>query len=414
MSTQRRLDADASTELSSHFPLLVFVVCFLLLSLCAVANPQSSDVLQQAYVPPELQVTDPDVKALLDSAEKSAKLGNYGEYLISLQKAFDLATKQKSLPDRGIVEDKIAVYYFTQGKLEDAKSQWLNSLTDGMAVSNLVLQADVLVALSALLQVSGHLDQAMKIVDQALDVSRKSKSLYIESRVLGELSRLQLLAGNQADARASIEEALQIDRFNQYDWEPSHLLYLANLNIAESKSDKAIEIGTSARDLAVKNENYLVFIQASLFLGQGYVQTGRAEEGIRMIELSRKGVSAQSKPLFQFPDGYNRTASLPYLRITFLEALARAYETANHLDDALRNWQDMYETATASGFALARAESARKLADLYKGRKEFTKSIDFYALAAEASSSGGNEQSRTEALTSEAACCSSRVKRRRH
>ena len=149
--------------------------------------------------------------------------------------------------------------------------------------------------------------------------------------------------------RASIEEALQIDRLNRYDWEPGHLLYLANLNVAESKTDKAIEIGASARDLAVKNENYLVFIQASLFLGQGYVQTDRADEGIRMMELSRKGVSGQNKALFQFPDVYDRNASVPYLKITFLEALASAYEAAKRPDDALKNWQDMYETATASG-----------------------------------------------------------------
>jgi tetratricopeptide (TPR) repeat protein len=257
------------------------------------------------------------------------------------------------------------------------------------------------VALSSLQQASGHLDQAMKSAGQALDLSRKSKNLFIESRVWGELSRLQLLAGRQADARASIEEALQIDRLNRYAWEPGHLLYLANLNVTESKTDKAIEIGTSARDLAVKNENYLVFIQASLFLGQGYAQTGRANEGIRLMELSRKGVSEQSKPLFQFPDSYNRTASLPYLKITFLEGLASAYQAANRPDDALKNWQDMYETATASGFALARAESARKLADLYKAKKELTKSIDSYALAAEASEAAGNEQSRIEALTSE-------------
>ena len=399
--SKQRLDCDASTKLSSDSPFLVLAVCFLLLSLCAAANPQSSEAPRQAYIPTELQVTDPDVKALLDSAEKSAKLGNYGEYLISLQKALDLATKQKSIADSGIVEDKIAVYYFTQGKLEDAKSQWLNSLTDGMAGSNLVLQADVLVALSTLQQASGHLDQAMKIVDQALDVSRRSKSLYIESRVLGELSRLQLLAGKQADARASIEEALQIDRFNRYDWEAGHLLGMAWVSVAESKADKAIEFATSARDLAASNENYLTFIQASLFLGQASVHKGQTDKGIRTLELARKGQSEQGKPLFKSPDGYTRTASQPYLTITFLEALGIAYETANRPDDALRSWKELYDTAASASFTLARAEGARHLADLYKVKKEFSKSENYYALAAESFATAGNEQSRIDALTSE-------------
>jgi tetratricopeptide (TPR) repeat protein len=131
------------------------------------------------------------------------------------------------------------------------------------------------------------------------------------------------------------------------------------------------------------------------------VRTGRLDEGVRMMELSRMGVSGESKPLFQSPDQYSRTASLPYLKITFLEGLASAYEAAKRPDDALKNWHDMYETAAASGFAVAKAESAHRLADLYKARKELTKSINFYALAAEASAAAGNEQSRTDALASE-------------
>jgi CHAT domain-containing protein len=392
MSRQRPSSCEA-------WPLVLVVLYHLLLSQFAVAAPQTT--AHQDYVPPELLVTDPNVKAALESADKSGKLGQYGECLKFLQKALELATSQKALADRAIVEDKFAVYYFTQGKLEDAKAQWINSLSDGVTVSNLVLQADVLVALSALQQISGHLDQAMKTAQHALDLSRRSKDFYIESRVLGELSRLQLLAGKQADARVSIEEALQIDRFNRYDWEPVHLLYLANLSVAESKTDKALEIGKSARDLAVKNENYLVFILSSMFLGQGYVQTGQVEEGIRMMELSRKGVSGQNKPLFQFPEGYDRTASLPYLKIAFLEALAGVYEAAKRHNEALKTWQVMYETATASNFALARAESARKQADLYKAQKDLGKAIELYSLAADASATAGNEQSRIEALTSE-------------
>jgi len=150
------------------------VLLVLFLSLGALA--QGSGPPPQAYVPPELQVADPDVKTLLDSAEKSAKQGNFGDSLPFLQKALQLVTKQKSLADKAIVEDKFAVYYFTQGKLDEAKAQWLNALSDGTTVSNLVLQADVLVALSALQQTSGHLDQATKAVTQALDLARKSKS----------------------------------------------------------------------------------------------------------------------------------------------------------------------------------------------------------------------------------------------
>ncbi|MGA9414186.1 MAG: hypothetical protein WBV60_05800 [Terriglobales bacterium] len=402
MAKQRLGYREASIPLSGFRYLVLLFVFFLLSSFAIAALEASQPATHQKYVPPELQVADPNVKAYLDSAEKAAELGNDGECLTSLQKALELATKRESLADKGIVETRLGVYYFAQGKVEDAKSQWANSLSDGMAVSNLVLQADVLVALAALQQASGHLDQAMNTVKQALDFSRKSKNVYIESRVLGEFGRLQLLAGKQADARASIEEALQIDRVNRYDWEAGHLLYMAWVSAAESKADKAIELATSARDLAVKNENYLTFVQASQFLGLACVHTGRTDEGIRTLELARRGVSEQSKPLFQSPEGYSRAISRPYLKVVFFEALGMAYEAANRPDDALKSWQDMYDAATTSSSTLARAESSRHLADLYKTKKELAKSVDYYALAADASASAGNEQSRTEALTLEA------------
>ncbi len=403
MSKQRPSSRAAGAQLSRLSLLLLLV--FLSTSRQVLALPQTSSATtnHQRYVPPELQVAEPDVKAYLDSAERSAELGNDAECLTFLQRALELATKEKSVADRGIVEDRFAVYYFTQGNIETAKSHWVNSLSDGVAVSNLVLQADVMVALSALQQTSGHLDQAMSTVNQALDFSRKAKSLYMESRVLGELSRLQLLASKQIEARASIEEALQIDRVNRYDWEAGHVLYMAWLNASESKVDKAIEFATSARDLAVKRENYLTFVQASEFLGLAYVHTGRADEGIRTLELARNGVSEQNNPLFKSPDGYLRASSRPYLKVVFLEALGLAYEAAQRPDDALKSWHDLYDATATSNSTLARAEGARHLADLYKAKKEFAKSVDYYALAAEASASGGDEHSKIEDLTAEAA-----------
>jgi Tfp pilus assembly protein PilF len=86
-----------------------------------------------------------------------------------------------------------------------------------MAVSNLVVQADVLVALSALSQQGTPRSIPEGRASQALNLAKKSKNFYIESRALGELGRLQLLAGKSADARASVEEALKIDRTNRYN-----------------------------------------------------------------------------------------------------------------------------------------------------------------------------------------------------
>jgi CHAT domain-containing protein len=348
-------------------------------------------------------VANSELKSLLDAANHSADLGNYEECFATLQTALDFSTRRNSLGDKAIVEDHLAVAYFTQGKLNDAKSQWLSSLSDGIAVSNLVLQADVLVALSALSQQEGDLNQSLRLANQALDLARKSKNLYIQSRALGELGHLQLLMGRPVDARASLDEALQMDRLNGYNWEAGHLLYLAWVNASESKLDKAVDLAVTARDLAVKHSNYITFMQASFFLGNAYVHSNRAEEGIQLLDHDRKGISNEGKPLFESPEGYTKTVALPYFNVAFSEALGLAYEGANRPDEALKTWQELYDTASSS-FGLAKAESARHIADLYKGRKEFTKSIDYYARAAEASTD--NEQNRIQALTSEVALLS--------
>jgi hypothetical protein len=159
MLIRKLISCDAGTSLSiSCGLLLVFFSCLVLTpSVIAIAETASTNA-QPRYIPPELQVSDPNVRALLDSAKESADLGNDGEYLSSLQKALEASVQQKSVGDKAIIEANLGSYYFAQGKLEDARSEWVKSLSDGIAVSNLVLQADVLVALSSLQQGSSHLD----------------------------------------------------------------------------------------------------------------------------------------------------------------------------------------------------------------------------------------------------------------
>lgn len=378
-----------------------FVACAFVLLPISVIWSQTSLASGDSYLPPEAQIADPNIKAILDSAEKAAQLGGYEKYSALLQKALEVASKQQSQSDAAIIEDDIAVYYFTQGKLDDVKTYLLKSLSDATSSSNLIVQADVLVRLSAIQQAGGDLDQALKTVEQALEISRKSKNLYIESRALGEMGRLQLLDHKTADARASTEEALKIDHANHYMWEPEHLLYLATVNVVESNKDKAIELGGAARDLAIKDEDYLTFIQASQFLGQGYVFTGQAEKGIRILELSRQGISEQGKQLFQHPDQFSHFVSLPFEKVTYLEALGTAYEAAQRIDDAVKVWQELFDTATTAGFTLARAESAQRLADLYKGTHDTQKSIDFYSIAAETYAAAGDHKQELVALRAE-------------
>jgi CHAT domain-containing protein len=357
----------------------------------------------QDYVPVELQASSPEIKVYLDTAEKLSREGSYSESFQQLKNALDLCTSKGLVADKPLIEAKLGAASFVQGKLDDAKEYWVHSLSDSQSASNLVLQADVLVAISSMAQSAGNLTEALDLLTKALDLARKSKNLFIQSRCLGELGRLQLTQGKGEEARASIEEALRIDRLNHYKWEASHTLYLAWVTSPDNTNlDQAITLVRSARDLAIKYEDYLTFMQASTSLGQALVQKGKLSEGIGVLEHSRGGNSEDGKPLFQRPAAYEAAMSLPYPRVVFLEALAMAYQTGQRPDDALKSWQELYDLAHSAGFTLAAAEAASKMAAIYSSKKEPAKAISYYSLAEKAWKAAGNTPRRIDALTSEA------------
>jgi CHAT domain-containing protein len=392
MSNSRRFD-------------IVARLSFLLLTMIfpAWTLAQQTTGTPEDYVPVELQASNPEVKAYLDTAEKLSREGNYSASFQQLQKALDLCTSRGFVADKPLIEAKLGVASFVQGKLDDAKEYWVRSLSDSQSVSNLVLQADVLVAISSMAQAAGNPTEALDLITKALDLARKSKNLFIQSRCLGELGRLQLTQGKREEARASVEEALRIDRLNTYKWEASHTLYLAWVTWPDNSNlDQAITLVRSARDLAIKYEDYLTFMQASTSLGQALVQKGKLNEGIAVLERSRVGNSEEGNPLFQRPAAFQAAMSLPYPRVAFLEAMAMAYQTSQRPDDALKSWQELYDVAQSAGFTLAAAEAAFKMAGIYSSKKEPVKAISYYSLAEKDWKAAGNTARRIDALTSEA------------
>jgi tetratricopeptide (TPR) repeat protein len=387
--------------LANRLPLFVIFVCMLVFSPGWGQTKQASSA--QDYVPPELQASDPQVKAYLEAVDESAKEGNYSDAFQQLQKALDHCTKKGFLADRALVEARLGTSYFVRGQIEDSKAKFLSAFADSVKTGNLVLQADTLVALSSMAQTSGNMSEAIDLATRALDLARRSRNLFIQSRVLGELGRLQLTVGKLVEARASVQEALRIDRLNQYKWEASHLLYLAWITYGDASGiDQAIQLASLARDLAIKYEDYMSFMQASMSLGRAYVQKGRLADGIAIMERSRDGLSEDGKSLFPRPASYRAAMSLPYLRIAFLEAMALAYQAGRRPDDGIKSWTELYEIAKTAKFNMAAAEAAHGIADLYQTKKAFAKSISYYSLAADGWAKVGNTARRIDALTSEA------------
>ena len=386
-----------------RFGMLLRLVCLLLAITSTWSSGQETSGSSKPYSPPELQASDPDVKGCLDSAEKSGHEGNYPELLRQLLKAFDLSLKKGIVADKALIEAKLGEAYAIHGKLEDAKQQWSNAFADSLTTGNLVLQADALVALSSMAQATGNTSEALDFVSKAVDLARKSKNLWIQSRCLGELGSLQLSQGKSVEARASVEEALRIDRLNGYTWEASHLFYLAQVFASDaSKSDQAIQLANSARELAIKQEDYLTFMRASVWLGQAYVGKGRLDDGIAILERSRDGVSEDGKSLFKKPASYRASMSEPLLRFVLLGSIAAAYKAGQRADDALKAWEELYEAARTASFTLFTAGAAQEIADCYQAKKDFAKAISYFSIAAEFWAKGGSTQRQIGALTTEA------------
>jgi CHAT domain-containing protein len=355
------------------------------------------------YVPNEMQVADPEVKTYLDSADSQEKDGDYEQAFLQLEKAFDLCVKKDLHSDKAILEATIAAAYVVRGDIDHAKQFWLSADTDSVAVGNLVLQADALMALSGIARSYQKMDEALELATQALEIGRKSKNLWIQSHCLGELGNLQLAMGKTSDARASVEEALRIDRLNHYEFESTHLLYLAWITFIENRDlDQAIQFATSARELAIKQENYIVFMQSSISVAHGYAQKGKLDQAIEFIERSRVGLTDEGKPLFTNPNSYQAATSLPLIKVSFLEALAFDYQAGKRTDDALKTWQELYDAAKSENFILATAEAANGAAIIYQQKQEPTSAIIWYALAADAWEKAGDFEPQMDALGAEA------------
>jgi len=355
------------------------------------------------YVPPEEQAADPEVRAFLESAIKLSDQGDYDGAFKQLKAGLSLCDTKGLISDQALLEARLAASYAIRGNLIEARRLWTDAYSNAVRTDNLVLQADTLVALSSASQMQENHEATLSLATKALDTARESKSLWIESRALGELGRIQFEIGKPSESRPLVEEALRIDRLNQYRLEAPHVLYLAQITATDkSKAEEAIQLAVSARELAVKYDDYLTFLQASTWLGQTYVQQGQSAQGIAILENTRNGVSEQGQPLFNNAGGYQAAMSLPLPRLLLLGAIAQAYSASLRPDDAFKTWQDVYQMAKASGFTLAEAGAIHEMAVITQAKKSVDEAISFYSQASTLWEAAGNKQSEINDLSTQA------------
>ena len=258
-----------------------------LLSPPVVGQQQSP---QASNVPAELQAINPDVRAKLAAGRSDSQTGKYNEAFEEDQQALDIAKKAGFSGDIALAEDTLASAEFISGKVQAGWDLDRDALQKAIESSNFVLQADIWTSLSSSSQSAGNVKGALSILAQALDAAEKSKSLYIKSRVLGEMGRLQLLVGEKEDAKKSLDEALRIDSLNNYPFHSLHLVYQAYLLLSDDQTVKeGIQDLEKARDAAVSDQNYIALVLAETALGASYVHLGDLQRGIDILQSMDSG-----------------------------------------------------------------------------------------------------------------------------
>lgn len=356
------------------------------------------------YVPEELQGSDSEVRAKLASAQALRKAGKYNEAFAEDQQSLSLAMKKGFSGDIGLAEDAVASADFISGRVQDGWNLDRDAIQKAIDSSNLVLQADILTTLSSECQSTGNLKGALSLVSEALNAAEKSKNLYIKSRVLGEMGRLQLLLGEKEDAGRSLDEALRIDSINHYPLHSLHLVYEADLLLSDNKSIKSgVQQLEKARNAAISERNFSALFMAESALGTVYVYTGEIQRGLDILQSMSSG-NAKIDSGAMVPGEFRSVLALPFVKMSFLEALGNAYETAKKPADAINTWSQLYSFSTQIQLPQAMAEAAQHLGSLYFLQGDAEDGAKYYRISADQWRNSGNDTMLTQSLAGQALC----------
>jgi tetratricopeptide (TPR) repeat protein len=332
-------------------------------------------------IPPELRATIPEVRSLLDDAERRIEEGNYVQATNDERQALRLATSKPFIPDIALAKATLAGSEFRDGNFSQAMELLHSALEGASESSNLVLEADVLASISLEDQLKGNLPGAITTLTQALDVAERSKSPYIRSEVLGQLGWNQFLLGKTDDAKQSLESALDIDRVNGYRAQSSHLVNLAYVLLKQNNPDEAEKTLKQGRDFAIAHSEIspLYFANRAEALLHGV--RNEPEQALAILEELRQGELADAASLSATPEQVRAVLSTPLIHAIALEDLAGGYNIVGKRTEAIATWKELYDYSKNLGMTVTEAEAALRAAELLNKAGDTNAALDFYSSA---------------------------------
>jgi len=331
--------------------------------------------------PAELVAVDPDIRGLLDDSAATCDEKSANDKFERLQKAVSLADKRGLIGDRALAEALMASTYVGRGELELGFATARKAMQDSIDAKNEVLEAEILISLAAEAQVKGNSLQATDMVTHALKISAKTGSLYEKAHALGELGKLQLTQGKIDDAAKSLNEALNIDRLNGYQFEATHLVYRGYYLGITGKLDDALDSVNQARAKALAANDPYAFLLAGRAYAYGLVQKGKPSEAIQELTLLTNG-----NLLGYMPDASEHRClafalQYPIFHLTALENLATILEVAKEKEKELNVWKEVYAYSRDHNIVAGEAEAAQTIAELDSQYKNTEDSLKYYSIA---------------------------------
>lgn len=331
--------------------------------------------------PTQLIAADPEIRALLDNSTATCDQASADERFGGLQTAVSLADKRGLVGDRALAEAFLASAQIGRGDLDLGFTTARKALQDSIDAKNEVLHADILLSLAGDAQIKGRSLDAVDLVSQALKIAEKAGSLYEKARALGELGKLQLGQGKTSEAAKSIDEALNIDKINGYQFEAIHLVYRGIDLGMTGKVDEALSSLSQARTKAIAAKDPFSFISAENTYAFGLVTKGETDKAIKEMTFLNNGtlqlfiqdVREQSCMAFALQS--------PVFHLMVLEGLTNVLKAANQKEKALEVWKEVYSYSRDHDVLAGAAEAAQKVADLDNQLKNTDDALKYYAVA---------------------------------
>lgn len=368
---------DLSRTFHSRLSIIAIVLTFAAPSYC------DSKSIARQEIPVELRASDPEIKALIDTAADKWDLGDLEGALQVARKAWDLCQSRNLESDLPIAGLELSALSISKGDIDVARDLLNKSLEAAAERSNVVLEAQILVSLAGLREMSGDRKGALETNTRALHKAQTGKSLYVQSRAFGEIGRMWLAAGVIKDARTSLSAALDIDKANHYSLEALHRVYWIYSLLAESDQNltTAVKGLQDALELAEATGNTYAEFLAKNTLGAAYIYQGDLKRGLELLDVQS-----------------NKSVLLDFSR---LEMLAFAYQAAHLPDKSAETWKALLDKANNTGNQYFVAEAAQKLGDIHRDKHEPQVAFQYYETAARSFRAVANKTALLQVLTSE-------------